>query len=101
MVRDRCQGFGEFRFRFGEGRRRIGHKEICAFDHVRARRFDERVDISGIGKERAIKKATRSREIVRGLTILDPSPTLKIKIHRVRGSEPVRRVEPRRLRFER
>ena len=45
---------------------RIGHKENCAFDHVRARRSNERVDIVGIGGERAIEKAARLRNIVRG-----------------------------------
>ena len=51
MVRDRCQDLGQFRLRRGEGRRGIGHKEISALDHVRARRFDERVDIAGIGNK--------------------------------------------------
>ena len=83
MVRDQCQGLGQFRLRPGEGRRGIGHNEIRAFDHVRARQFDERVDISGIGNERAIEKTMRSRDIVRGLTLVDPSETLKIEVHRV------------------
>ena len=38
----------------------------CALDHVRARRSNERVDIVGIGGERAIEKAARLRNIVRG-----------------------------------
>ena len=32
MVRDRRQGLGQLRFGRGEGRPRIGHKGICAFD---------------------------------------------------------------------
>ena len=66
MVRDRRQGFGQLRFGRGEGRHGIGHKEICAPDHVRGRRSNERVDIVGIGGERAIEKAARSRNIFRG-----------------------------------
>ena len=50
---------------------------------VRARRSDERVDIVGIGGERAIEKAARLRDIVRGRTLVEPSQTLKIEVHRV------------------
>ena len=49
MVRDRRQGFGQLRFRCGEGRHGIGHKGKSALVQVRARRSDERVDIVGIG----------------------------------------------------
>ena len=48
-----------------------------------ARRSDERVDIVGIGDERAIEKAARLRNIVRGPTLIEPSQTLKIEVHRV------------------
>ena len=58
-------------------------KEICALDRVRARRSNERVDIAGIGGERAIEKAARLRHIVRGYTLIEPSQTLKIEVHRV------------------
>ena len=58
-------------------------KRICALDHVRARRSNERVDIVGIGGERAIEKAARLRDIVRGQTLIEPSQTLKIEVHRV------------------
>ncbi len=44
----------------------IGHKDICAVDHVRARRSNKRVDIAGVGGERAIEKAARLPNIVRG-----------------------------------
>ena len=66
MVRDRRQGFGQLRFGRSEGRHGIGHKGQCALGRVRARRSDERVDIVGIGGERAIEKAARLRDIVRG-----------------------------------
>ena len=83
MVWDRRQGFGQLRFGRREGRHGIGHKEKCALDHVRARRSNERVDIVGIGGERAIEKAARLRDIVRGQTLIEPSQTLKIEVHRV------------------
>ena len=44
----------------------IGHEGIRARESVRARRSNERVDIAGIGGERAIEKAARLRDIVRG-----------------------------------
>jgi hypothetical protein len=83
-VRDRGQGFGQFRFCRSEGRDGIRHKGKYARRHVRARQSDERLDIVGIGGERAIEKAARSRDIVRGDTLIEPSQTLKIKVHRVR-----------------
>ena len=83
MVRDRRQGFGQLRFGRREGRHGIGHKEKCALDHVGARRSNERVDIAGIGGERAIEKAARLRQIVGGPTLVEPSHTLKIEVHRV------------------
>ena len=83
MVRDRRQGFGQLRFGSREGRHGIGHKEKCAFDYVRARRSDERADIAGIGGERAIEKAARLRDVVRGRTLIEPSQTLEIEVHRV------------------
>ena len=60
-------------------------KQKCAREHVRARRSNERVDIVGIGGERAIEKAARLRDIVRGPTLIEPSQTLKIEVHRVGG----------------
>ena len=72
-------------FRFGrrEGRRGIGHKEMYA--RVVSARADpiERVDIVGIGGERAIEKAARLRHVVGGQTLVEPSQTLKIEVHRV------------------
>ena len=98
MVRDQGQGLGQFRFSRSEGRCGIGYKQKCALDRLRARRSDERVDIVGIDGQRAIEKAVRLRDIVRGPTLIEPSQTLKIEVHRVRGSEPVPRVAPRRRR---
>ena len=46
---------------------------------------DERVYVAGIGGERAIEKAACLRHILRGHTLIEPSQTLKIKVHRVRG----------------
>ena len=63
---------------------------MCALEHVRARRSDERVDIVGIGRERAIEKAARLRDIVGGQTLIEPSQTLKIEVHRVGGRGPFR-----------
>ena len=39
--------------------------------------------LPGSANERAIEIATRSREVVRGLTLVEPSQTLKIEVHRV------------------
>ena len=58
-------------------------QRMCALARVRARRSNERVDIVGIGGERAIEKAARLRNIVRGQTLIEPSQTLKIEVHRV------------------
>ena len=65
----------------------IGHKENVRL-RVASARADpiERVDIVGIGGERAIEKAARLRNIVRGQTLIEPSQTLKIVIHRIWGS---------------
>ena len=81
MVRDRGQGFGQLRFGRREGRHGTGDKEICALDRVRARRSNERVDIAGIGGERAIEKALRLRQVVAGYTLVEPCQTLKIEVH--------------------
>ena len=81
MVRDRRQGFGQLRFGRREGRHGTGDKEICALGRVRARRSNERVDIAGIGGERAIEKALRLRQVVAGYTLVEPCQTLKIEVH--------------------
>ena len=83
MVRGRRQGLGQLRFGRRERCRGISHKEECALDLVRARRSDERVDVVGIGVEGTIEKAARPRHIVRGKTLIEPSQTLKIEVHRV------------------
>ena len=66
VVWDRRQGFGQLRFGRRKGRRGIGQRQICAVGHVRPRRSNERLDIVGIGGERAFEKAARSRDMVRG-----------------------------------
>ena len=98
MVRDRGQGFSQFRFGRSEGRHRIGQIGKCALDEVRPRRSNERVDMVGIGGERAIEKAARLRDMVRGRALIEPSQTLKIEVHRVQGSEPFPLVVPRQRR---
>ena len=69
MVWDRRQGFGQLRFGRGEGRFGVGCKGICARDRVRKRRLNDRVDVAGIGGERAVEKAARLRHILRGYTL--------------------------------
>jgi hypothetical protein len=59
VVGDRGQGFGQLRFGRGKRRRSIGRQELYAFNCVRGRRSNERLDIVGIGGQRAIKKAAR------------------------------------------
>ena len=66
MVRDRRQGFGQFRFGRREGRRGIGDKGIYALDRLHARRSNERVDIVGIG-ESARSKKLRACAILSGV----------------------------------
>jgi hypothetical protein len=85
VVWDRRQGLGQLRFGRGEGRGGVGHKGIYALAHVRDRRSNERVDILGVGRKRALEKAARLRDIVRGHTLIEPSLTLKIEVHRVGG----------------
>src|SRR5574337_1572726 len=84
VVGNRGQGFGQLRFGRGKGRWSIGPKELYAFDRVRGRRANDRLDIVGIGGERAIKETVRSRNIVWTHTLVEPSHTLKIEVHRVR-----------------
>ena len=83
MVRHRRQGSGQFRFGGREGRYGIGHKKRCALDHVRTGRSNERLDIVGIGGERTIEKVASLRSMVGRLTLIEPSQTLKIEVHRV------------------
>src|SRR5271166_1399184 len=85
MVWDRGQGFGQLRFGCREGRHGIGRKGQCTLDRVRRRRTNQRVDIVRVGGKRAIEKALRSRHIVWGRTLIEPSQTLKIEVHRVGG----------------
>ena len=73
----------ELRFGRREGRHGIGHKQECARPCICARRLDERVDIVGIGGERAIEKPARLRDMVWAHTLIEPSQTLKMKVHRV------------------
>ena len=56
VVWDRRQGFGQFRFGGGESRPRFCQEQGRAVDRVRAPRSNKRLDIIGIGDERAIEK---------------------------------------------
>ena len=60
-----------------------------------ARRADQRVNIAGIGGERAIEKAARLRHILGGPTFVVTSQTLKMEVHEVWGRGLFRRVAPR------
>ena len=66
VVWDRRQGFGHFASAAVKAAIGSVTNEVCAVDHVRARRSNKRVDIVGIGGERAIEKAARLRHIVGG-----------------------------------
>src|SRR5271165_4618860 len=88
MIWNRGQGFGQLRVGRFERRPGTACKQKCGVDHVRTRRSNERVNISGIGGERTIKKASRLRNVVRGKTLIEPSQTLKIEVHRVGGRRP-------------
>jgi hypothetical protein len=76
---------GQLCFGRSEGCRGISHKGIYALDRLRARQSNERVDVVGIGGERAVEKAARLCKIVRGPTLIEPSHSLKIEVHRVGG----------------
>src|SRR5271166_4998117 len=79
-VWEQRHGFGQLRFRVSKG----GHRSRAHVrKHVRACRFDERVDIGGIGGERAIEKAARLLDVIRGRTLIEPGQTLKIEVDRV------------------
>ena len=59
MVRNQRQGFGQFHFGRYESPAGSVTKEICALDLIRARRSNQRVDIVGVGQQRAIEKTAR------------------------------------------
>jgi hypothetical protein len=61
MVWDLGQGLGQLRFCRREEGRGIGDRQESARPQIRERRSDERVDVAGIGGERAIKKAALGR----------------------------------------
>src|SRR5579871_2426323 len=82
MVRRQRQGLAQFCFGRGKGGRRVDHKGICSFPQVCDRRFEQRVDIVGVGRKGAIEKAARSRNMVWGRALVLPSQTLKIEVHR-------------------
>ncbi len=85
VVRDRGQSFDQFRLGRSQGRRGVGHKDEVALDYVRSRRSNERLDIVGIGGKRAIEKAARSSDTVRGHTLVEPSQALEKEVNRVGG----------------
>jgi hypothetical protein len=55
----------------------------CAPSRTSASRSNKRLDIVGIDGERAIEEAACLRHIFRDHTLIEPSQTLKIKVHRV------------------
>ena len=61
----------------------IDHKGISAVGYVGRRRANERVDIVGIGGERAIEKTARLRNMVRGPAAMEPGQALKKEVHRI------------------
>ena len=83
MIWNRRQGFGQLRF--GPFERRLGtaYKQKCALDRIRASRSNKRVNIVGTGRQRTIEEAARLRHIVGGKTLVEPSQTLKMEVHRV------------------
>src|SRR5580704_18188865 len=83
VVQGRGKGLGQLRFGCREGCQGIGRKEIHARQRVRSRRSDERLDIVGIGGERAIEKSARPRNISGDQTLIEPRQPLKIEVHRV------------------
>ena len=75
----------KFPFSRREGRGGIGHEEIYALDRVRARRSYEGFDVPGVDYKRAIETNVRLSHVLRRVTLVDPSHTLKIKVHRIGG----------------
>ena len=66
----------------------LSQPDLCLRPRRVQRRFDERVDISGIGYSARSKKL-RARATLSGIgPLLIQSQTLKIEVHRVRGSAP-------------
>src|SRR5271157_2164257 len=59
MIWDQRQGLRQLRFGCEEGRRGIAYKQKSAGDRVRPSRSNERLDVVGIGGERAVEKAAR------------------------------------------
>ena len=47
--------------------------------------FNKRVDIVGVGGQRAVEKAPRLCDMIRVYTLIEPSQTLKIEVHRAGG----------------
>src|ERR1700722_4138992 len=88
MVRDQGQGLVELGFGSFERRHGVGHKVKLALAHVHAPRSIERVDVIGVGGQRAFEKASSLRYSVTSQTLVEQSQTLKIKVHRVGGRGP-------------
>jgi hypothetical protein len=83
VVRGQRQRCGQFRFGCREGSKGIGRERHFSFNRVSCRRSNERIDIAGVGRYRAIEKFARLRQVVRDGTPIKPSHTLKIEIYRV------------------
>ena len=83
MVRNRRQSFGQFPFGRRQGRDGIFNEEKYSLDQIRACRSNERIDIAGVGGERAIIEASRPRDIVGGIPFVEPGQALEIEAHRI------------------
>src|ERR1700733_1069996 len=83
MVWDRGQRLCHFPSGRSEGGDRVGYIRISSVPHIGRRRANKRLDVVGIGGERAIEKAPRLRDMVRGHALIEASQTLKIEVHRV------------------
>ena len=73
MVWDQGQGSGQLRLGCEEGRCPIGHIQKYARKRVHARRSNKRIDVVGVGGQRAIEKASRLRQIVWVYALVEPS----------------------------
>src|ERR1700761_4118118 len=55
---------------------------------MRARCADDRIDVAGIERKRALEKLPRFGEIARGMSPVIRTHSLKIEVHRVRTRGP-------------
>ena len=64
VCRDRDKALVSFASAAAKAALGLGLKDIYAFDHVRARRSNDRANIVGIGGKRTIKKKPRACDVV-------------------------------------